>query len=682
MSGLVTHSAHGPVVQLTFANGTDNALDAAVCGALIQALNMALTNPKTEAVVITSKGPVFCAGLDLTWLEQAPLPQELLHLCDLIENAEKPVVMALQGDAIGAGFELALCGHYRVAAPNIRVGLPGISLDLPPVAGATQRLPRLIGAEATLQMLLSGGTITGAALGPVFDAEVSGEFSQGAIRFAMDILAEGRQALSSASRNEGFADPLAFQDSIRNTKERAAKIGPVADGILAAVEAAPLLPFTAGLELEKEFFAEHQSTPRARALRHMLMAEGKLAHRAKTLITSSQSLDHLAIVGGTPLGASLAARCLIDGLSVTYVVTQSETRAEILESIKPFLIDGLKSKGADLQSLDRYFDELETGHDLEACGGTDLVVDASQDKPEQKLRIFEDLGYLLPADTVLACTSSRVPLEDCAEASGRPKQVVGLHFPLPAHNRPVMELCRKHDISTFATSLAAQMSLSMGKSLVEMENIPGQSGATVLVAMWEMTDHLLRHGAGITQIDSAMRALGFAQGPCLALDQRGIRAALLLAKQVYHGVTADLPVLSAMSGEGLLGVRAGAGFYDFSIGMPQENPKAQDLIAGMQKDTRQTPSNQDIQSKIMAAMANAGARLLREGAAKRPSDIDVLMVNGYGVPRNMGGPMQHADTTGLLATKNLLSGTGKALQADPLLLDLIKNGQTFADLNR
>lgn len=683
MSGLVARKAHGSLSQLTFQNGQDNALSASLCLGLMAALDRDLMDPDIAAILILSQGPVFSAGLDLAWLDQDETLPELRQLCAQLETASKPVIMALHGDAIGAAFELALCAHYRIAAPKVRVGLPGITLDLPPVAGASQRLPRLIGAEATLQMLLSGGTITGAALGPVFDAEITADFAEGARQFAMgliaDISAEPPKAPTpSAARIGGFADPFAYQTAIQEAAPRAAAIGQVGRDILASVEAAPLLPFTAGLDLEQDHFAEHVAAPRARALRHMRIAEVKLAHQAQSHISGTQKLDHLAIIGATPTGLSLAARCLLDGLTVTLVAVAAEPLSDIKPRMMPYLADALKLRAEDPAKAADYLEDLEIDTELEACAGSDLVVDASQDKPELKLRIFEDLGYVLPAHTVLASTSSRVPLADCAKASGRPQQLIGLHLPMPVHSRTVMELCQSAEASSFATSLAAQLAQSLNKSLITLDAIPGQSGAALLAAQWEMTDHLLRSGAGITQIDTAMRALGFAQGPCQSLDQRGIRAALLLAKQLHHGITEDLPVLSALSAEGLLGQRAGQGFYDHPA--QTENPKAQELIAALQIPSDR-PSDTEIQSKIMAAMANAGARLLREGIAQTPADIDILMVKGHAVPRALGGPMHAADATGLLACKNQLTGGGTTLTPDPLLLDLIKNGQSFADLN-
>lgn len=683
MPTLVNRRRHGAVEILNMSHGRDNAVSRLLCTQLFTAFDAAISDPEVATILLTASGAHFSHGIDLNWLNEDPSRQELLDLCDRFETSPKPVVAALQGDVLGAGFELALAAHYRLAAPDLRVGFPDITIGLPPICGGTQRLPRFIGAEATLHLMLSGRVVSGAALGPVFDAEISGDFASGAERFAADIADHDTAPIPSADRREGFADPFAYQDAIANLAQVAQSKGQAGMDILQCVEAAPLLPFEAGLDLEFEAFNACMRRDRPAALRHVLIAERRLSQAGELLAQNCARLGHVAILGETSVGIGLAADCLLHAMTVTFVSLATNDTTDTHSRIQSVLDQELQRRRITDRHVEDLIDNLEVSRDLTDCAGADLVIETTYGNRDAKLKTFADLGQILPGHAVLASTSTLVDLTECAEAAGRAQQVIGVHIPSPAQVKPAVELVAGNEASSFAVAAGARFATQLGKMVIAVRNCPGLAAGTILVALWQMADQLLREGASFASIDAAMRDYGFPMGPFQALDLRGLPAALSLALRVTDGSDPKLPVLTSLSEAGFLGKDSGAGFYSYEPGQrsrPVNDAAAQAILALRDEDARDI-SDSEIQLRLAAAMANAGAKLVREEIVERPADIDVLMIKGYGFPRQRGGPLKAADLTGLLSLRNVLNGQTDLLAPDPLLLDLIKNGKQFASLN-
>lgn len=683
MATLVNCRRHGAVEILNISHGRDNAVSRLLCTELTAALQAAIAEPEVAVILLSASGEHFSRGIDLNWLDEDPSRQALLDLCDQIEHSPKPVIAALHGDVLGAGFELALAAHYRLAAPDLRIGFPGITIGLPPICGGTQRLPRLIGAEATLHLMLSGRAVSGAALGPVFDAEITGDFASGAERFAVSLAEQDTTPLPSADRREGFADPFAYQDAVANLKTMAQSKGQAGLDILRCVEAAPLLPFEAGLDLEHEAFNACLRRDRPAALRHVLIAERHLAHVGEQLAQNYAKLGHVAILGETAVGIGLAADCLLHAITVTFVSPATTDIADTHDKIQMVLEQEFQRRRITDVEIEDLIDNLEVSRDVADCAGADLVIETTYGNRDAKLKMFSELGHILPGHAVLASTSTLVDLAECAEAAGRAQQVIGLHIPSPAQVKPAVELVAGAEASSFAVAAGSRFAGQLGKTVIPVRNCPGLAAGTILVALWQMADQLLREGADFAAIDAAMRDYGFPMGPFQALDLRGIPAALALALRVTDGSDPQLPVLTSLSEAGFLGKDSGAGFYNYEPGQRSRpaNGMAIEAIAALRDAGARDVPDVEIQLRLAAAMANAGAKLVRDKVVERPADIDVLMIKGYGFPRHRGGPLKAADLTGLLSLRNVLNGQTDLLVPDPLLLDLIKNGKQFASLN-
>ncbi|MDC0736807.1 enoyl-CoA hydratase-related protein [Cognatishimia sp. SS12] len=668
---------HGPVAILEMHNERDAYVSRSFCASLSDALRRALEDETVAIVLLTDTDGALAQGTDISALSDHPRRGALRLVLDLIEGASKPVVMALKGDALGTGAELVLAGHFRLFAPGARLGFPDIHLGLPPGAGASQRLPRLVGADAALKLLLSGRTVAASRLGPVHDAEIPGDFAHGARLFAEGLVSEDVPPFPVSGRRDGLADPFAFQEALRAHRAQAEELGQAGADILRCVEAALLLPFDAGLTLEDECFQNCADRPRPRALRHLALAERAAQRRAATLAQSGGAGGAIAIIGAGASATTLTARALLAGLDVR-LLDPTQDRAGQMEKDIWLLTqqrEGLVK--ADLA------DQLSMVQSLADCAAADLVLVALDQPAPEVLRVFEELGYLVPGHCVLASASAEVGLEDCAHASGRAPQVIGLH-PLSARNDPTaMMLAHSATTAGFALAAGAGLARDLGLVAVPVTQIDCSPFDLAQLALWQAADRLLRDGASCVSVDAAMRSLGWTQGPFQALDARGLNRALMRARRVIGADDLHLPIVSALAEAGLTGQEAGQGFYsyDAETGRAVPSTAASKIIQAHRDDARQRILTEDIQMRLLAALCNVGAKLVGEGQVSSPAGFDLLMVHGGGVPRALGGPMQAADAAGLLRIRNALVGTAPLLMPQELLSQLIKNGQRFADLN-
>ncbi|MGH1465051.1 MAG: enoyl-CoA hydratase-related protein [Cognatishimia sp.] len=687
---MVAFHSLGPVGQIAFSNGHVNTISKSLCIQLKDALETAAGDPDVSVILLAPSGPFFAYGLDVVWLRSEEPLKELSALCSALESCEKPVVAALQGSAFGAGAEIALACHYRIAAPDVRFGFPDVQIGISPAGGATQRLPRLIGAELSLRLLLSGQATSAANLNTVFDAIIEGEFADGAVRFARALAEQAAGPNPTCDRQDGFSDPFEFQRQIADMRRVAEDRGFVATSILQCVEAAALLPFSAGLDLEEESYVDCAKSDLSRSLRHVQMVETRAGEVTDRLAKPCRQIETLAVVGPGAQGVNLAVTSALTGIKVSYVALERAQIEPIQKAVSSILDQELAQRNLGNEVRSAALQKLDFTADSQVCADADLVLVTELQDRVHSLALFEAVGKRIPAHVVLASVSGMADVAASAEASGRPKQCIGLLFPFPTQTKPIAELIVTEASAPFAEAAGARFVQQLGKVAIKTKFVPGVVGGALMTAYWQAADQLLRDGASFASIDAAMRDFGFAMGPFQALDLGGISDALALSKRVL-GARSDVPkpieILEKMTAQGFEGHRNRVGFYQYESDETAHLPHAAAIkLAQEMRDGRgESLSKSAIQMRCVGAMANAGAVLINDGNVDCPADIDAAAILGLGFPRSKGGPMFAADQFGVLKLRNALASAKdpSGFLAPSALFDtLIKNGQRFDALNQ
>jgi len=688
MTQLLEYSVEGGVAVLSMNHPPTNALAAELRAALYDAVQVALADKMVGAIALLGRGAEFSAGRDYSELGKTIAHPNLAELCDAIEAAGKPVVAGLSGAVMGGGLELAWACHYRVALSSAKVAMPEVALGVMPGAGGTQRGPRLLGADTALNILLSGVLMpitSGEVLGMV-DEIVEGDLHEATLLFALNCIAKYKPARRSSEATGGIDDFDAFQAGVNKWEKRIDSRGQdAALAILECVKAAPLLPFEVGLEFERERYEELVSSDQSRALRHVALAERRAArlpelHQAAARPVKSMGL----VVGADRVGADLALAALQNGLSVVLTaqvpaaleIAQRRIEAAFQRMVTSGRIEDVDSRNA--------LARLRVESDFVALCHADLVIEAVGQGREISRQIAAQLDGVVKEDTVLAVHDPAAQIGPVAQATGSPQDVVGLYVPnLHLRTSGAEVAVGKSSGPQAVATLFAALS-ALGFLPVRAQTYNGLIGQNVMGACIRAAEDLVRLGADPYEIDRVMHAWGFSLGPFQIADALGLNAPGLRTAQA--GIST---VLYRMGREGRGAQR---GWYQYS----QENPfgaaDADTLrIAQATTDDEARPVSKidlrdvDVHKTCLAAMANAGARLLRMGVAAKPSDIDVAMIHGFGFPRWRGGPMLAGDDQGLVDLRNHLrtmAAQGDAFwKPEPLFDTLIKNGRGFGALN-
>lgn len=693
----LVHAATGEgVAILEIDNPPVNAIGARLRAALHEAVVRAEADPEVRVIVIRAAGRTWPAGSDIREFGQ-PITRPILpELNDRIAACTKPVIAALHGSALGGGLELALAAQYRVASRGTRLGFPEVGLGILPGAGGTQRAPRLIGAEAALAMMLSGKPVEAAEAERIglIDAAVEGDAGEAALALAADYLVRGADALPARAPERGFADrPRYFAAVAEARKVAAAEPLPAPARIVDAVEAAILLPAESGHAFERAAFEDLVATPEAAGLRAAFFAERQAA-RFPEADHPPRRVEAVGIVGGGLMGSGIAQVMLQAGLSVTLVERDGDALARALGRIaaaqERAVAKGRMTEAARAEEWAR----LDGATELAVLAHCDLAIEAVFEDEAVKRQVMADLARVLRPGAILATNTSYLDVDALAEATGRPSDVVGLHFFSPA---PVMRLLevvvgRATAPDVVATGLA--LARRAGKVAVRAGVCDGFIGNRMLTAYRTAADFLLEDGATPGQVDRAMRAYGFALGPYQVLDLAGLEISWARRKRLAP--TRDparryVAIGDRLCEAGRIGQKSGAGYYRYPEGARQgvEDPEVLALIEAERARkgiVAQPVTDDEIRDRCLAAMANEGARIVAEGIAQRPSDIDAAMIFGFGFPRHRGGPMHAADAVGPALMRQRLMGYAALddawfWQPAPLWDELIKTGGRFADLN-
>ena len=675
----------GEIAVVTADNPPVNALKHEVRAGLAEGLKHAREDTGVKAVVIACAGRTFFAGADITEFGKPPRAPSLHDVIAAIEAMPKPVVAALHGTALGGGFELALACHFRIAVPAARVGLPEVKLGLLPGAGGTQRLPRLVGPEKALEMIVTGEPIGAAEarVGGIIDEIVEGDLTAAAIDFARRVVREGRPLRLVRDRDEkligeGFAD--AAEALTRRLRGRDA---PAA--CIEAVRNAIVLPFDEGLKREAELFGRLVGGDQSKAQRHIFFAEREAAKIPDMPeATRSRPIAQGAVIGAGTMGGGIAMCFANAGIPVTIVETGRDLLQKGLDRVAANYHTSVSRGGLDASEMERRIGLISGVTELDAIAGADVVVEAVFEEMDVKKRVFADLDRIAKPSALLATNTSTLDVNEIARVTARPQEVAGLHFFSPANVMRLLEIVRGAQTSFEALATAIALGRRLGKVPVTVGVCYGFVGNRMLARRSVETERLLLEGALPQQVDTAVTAFGFPMGPCAMMDLAGLDVGWRIRK----GRGEQALIEDALCEAGHYGQKTGKGYFRYEAGSraPLPDPEIERVILETSSRlgiNRRPITEDEIAERMILPMINEGARILDEGIASRPGDIDVIWVYGYGWPVWRGGPMYFADRLGLAHIRDRLAfyadrSRDETLRPAPLLRKLADEGRGFA----
>ncbi|MFM0066606.1 3-hydroxyacyl-CoA dehydrogenase NAD-binding domain-containing protein [Paraburkholderia aspalathi] len=696
---VVTRELRGKVLLVTIDHAPVNALSADVRRGLLAAIEAADADKAVEAVLIVGAGRNFIAGADIREFGKPPVPPSLPDVCNRIEACSKPVVAAIHGAALGGGLEVALAAHYRLAVNGAKLGLPEVQLGLLPGAGGTQRTPRLIGAQAALDLILSGRHASAKealALGLIDRFGSSDDILAEGLAYAQELLAAHapvRRTRDAAALSDRAASLAAVATARAETAKKSRGLfSPLK--IVDAVEAAIEQPFEEGLRLERKLFLECIDSPQRAGLIHAFFAEREVLKAPETRDTKPRALNKIGVVGGGTMGAGIAVAVLDAGLPVTMIERDDASLARGRAHIEK-VYDGLIAKGR--MSAEKKADVMtrwQGSTSYDALADTDLVIEAVFEDLSVKKAVFAELDRVCKPGAVLATNTSYLDIDAIAASISRPADVIGLHFFSPANIMKLLEVVVPKQVSADVVATAFELAKKLRKTPVRAGVCDGFIGNRVLAVYRSAADAMMEDGASPYQIDAAVRAFGFPMGPFQVVDLAGgdIGWAARKRRAATRNPNARyVQIADRLCERGWFGQKTGRGFYLYPEGSRSgaPDPEVEAIIDAERERAGITPrtfTDEEIMRRYMAAMINEGANVVHEGIALRPLDVDVTFLYGYGFPRYRGGPMKYADSVGLATVLADIREFAKEdplfWRASPLLVDLVERGADFASLNQ
>jgi len=700
MDKLVNLSTQNGVAVITINNPPVNALSPGVPEGLIEALDAAEKDPSARAIVIIGGGRTFIAGADIKELELAASgrgsgPPEFHGTLARIEDSSKPVVMAIHGTALGGGNEVAMAGHYRVAVPDAQIGQPEVNLGIIPGAEGTQRLPRLVGVAAAVDLCVSGKPIRAPEalkLG-LIDRVIDGDLLAGAVAFASEIADQGgalrkTRELTDKLGSE-FVDASIFaagRDQARKTRRNMMAPLKAVD----AIEAAATLPFDEGCKKEREIFEECIASDQARALIHAFFSEravAKIPDIPKE--TAIYNIRQAAIIGAGTMGGGIAMACANAGILVLLKEVEQAALDRGVATIRKNYENSVKKGRFSQEVMDQRMALIHPQLTYDGFEQADLIIEAAFESMELKKRIFGEIDKIAKSDCVLASNTSTLDIDAIASATARPQMVIGLHFFSPANVMRLVEIVRGKATGREVVATALALAKKLGKVGVVVGNCRGFVGNRMMLPYMREAQFLVEEGATPEQVDCALTNFGMAMGIFAVDDMGGIDLAWRVRQEYRHlekpGVRMPL-VLEKLFHLGRYGQKTGAGWYRYDENRkPIADPEVHALIENTAREggvPRRHISDDEIIERCVYIMINEGAKILEEGYALRAADIDVIYLTGYGFPAYRGGPMWYADTVGLKQVRDRIrefhEKHGEFWEPAPLLAKLADEGETFA----
>ena len=695
---LVQTQQQGPVLVVSINNPPVNALGQGVRAGLLAAVEQLEQDAALKAMLIVGQGKAFIAGADIREFGKPPMAPALPDVLNRMETGSKLVVAAIHGPALGGGLEVAMATHFRVALAGAKLGLPEVNLGLLPGAGGTQRSPRLMGVKAATELMLSGQHLSAkAALAAgLVDQLAEGDDPLAAgLAYVNELLARGvppRRTRDLAIADKAAA--LAELDAIalESVKKTRGLFSPAK--IIECVRAAVELPFEQGLKRERELFLECLNSPQRQGLVHAFFAERETAKIPEAKAAAPRALASIAVIGGGTMGAGITVSALDAGLSVVMVERDAESIARGQKNVEK-VYDGLIARGrmtaeAKAATMARY--TPSTSYD--AIKHVDLVIEAVFEDIEVKKAVFKELDRVCKSGAVLATNTSYLDIDAIAAVTSRPQDVIGLHFFSPANIMKLLEIVVPSKVAPDVVVTSFELAKRMKKVPVRAGVCDGFIGNRILSVYREAANYVLEDGASPYDIDAAVRGFGYPMGPFQVSDLAG--GDIGWATRKRKAATRDpkaryVEVADRIAERGWYGQKTGRGWYLYPEGARtgQDDPEVLAIVDAERKKKGITPrafSHDEIMRRYMAAMVNEGAKVLEEGIALRPLDIDVTFLFGYGFPRWRGGPMKWADMQGLDKVLADIQEFAKedALFWQPaaLLQKLVAEGKNFDSLNQ
>jgi 3-hydroxyacyl-CoA dehydrogenase len=701
----VDYAVQQAVAVITLNNPPVNGLGLSTRVALTNALARALADVSVNAIVITGAGKAFSGGADIAEFNspKAFAEPHLLSVIHAVESATKPVVAAVHTVCMGGGLELAMGCHYRIAAPGCQMALPEVKLGLLPGAGGTQRLPRALGVESALNMIVSGERVKSELLyllpgQKLFDrmATSTDTLLAQAIAYATEVAESHAQGqalpllrLLSCSHPQGDG----YFQFARNMLKGTARHFPAPIKCIDAVQAATLRKFSDGMAFERETFLNLMSTSESRALRHLFFAE-RAAAKVPDLPpnTALRDINRAAVIGAGTMGSGIAMSFLNASLPVALLESTQEALDRGVATIRSNYEAQVKKGKLKADKFAGRMALLKPTLLYDDLVDADLVIEAVFEDMAVKETVFKALDRVMKSGAILASNTSMLDLNQLAAFTQRPRDVVGLHFFSPAHVMKLLEVVRGDQTAPDVLATVLGLAKKIKKTAVVSGVCDGFIGNRMVDHYLRQAGFLLDEGCTPAQVDRALETFGFAMGPFRMIDLAGNDISWAIRKRRYqerpdmrYSKTADL-----LCERGRFGQKVGAGWYDYLPGTRDAHPSpvVLQMIEAHRAQLGITPrkvSDEEIVQRLVLALVNEGARILEEGIANKASDIDIVYIYGYGFPVHRGGPMAYANELGLfnvvLAMHRLAlnpQDDASFWQPAPMLLKLVADGKTFS----
>ena len=689
------YTTRGAVAVITLDNPPVNGLGYELRSGIVAGLDRAAADPAVKAIVLVGAGKAFSGGADIKEFNSPrALAEPTLHtVIRAAEQSPKPVVVAIHAVCMGGGLELALGCHYRVASPGAQMALPEVKLGLLPGAGGTQRLPRVVGVETAVNMIVSGTPVPSEKLAgtKLFDAIIEGDLLDGAVAFATKV-ADVRPL--PLVRNIALVDPRApgFLAVARNTVAAIAKDYPAPRKCVDAVEVAATRPFEEGLAWERDAFLALIQTPESRALRHAFFAE-----RAASKIpdvpedTPTRPIRSAAVIGAGTMGGGIAMNFANAGIPVTMLEVKQEALDKGLAVIRKNYEGSAKKGKITAAQVEERMALLRPTMDYAALGQADIVVEAVFEDMAVKEKVFRQLDEVMKPGAILATNTSTLDVDRIASFTRRPQDVIGTHFFSPANVMKLLEIVRGKQTGKDVLATVMGLSKKLKKTGVVSGVCDGFIGNRMLHGYLNQCLSLLAEGALPQQVDRALEKWGFVMGPFRVSDLAGNDIGWYIRKRHYaeHPDEPRQIIADKVCELGRFGQKTGSGWYRYEAGKRDAlpDPVVEEIVLAGSKEmgiTRRKIGNDEIVERCVYALVNEGARILEEGIAARASDIDMVYLTGYGFPVYRGGPMRSADEAGLFNVVRSMARYAALPHADrefwkpaPLLARLAAEGKSF-----
>ncbi|MEO1115926.1 MAG: 3-hydroxyacyl-CoA dehydrogenase NAD-binding domain-containing protein [Pseudomonadota bacterium] len=690
INDVVSIERQGPVALVALNNPPVNAASHAVRSGIWKAIETLQEDETVKVIALYGEGRTFIAGADIREFGKPPQDPWLPDLCNFIEDSKTPVVCVLHGTTLGGGLEVALASHVRVALPGTRVGLPEVTLGILPGAGGTQRAPRLAGIAASLDLITSGKPVSAET---ALDQGLVDRIDTGTPR---DVAVAAAQDLLNGKLTARRTCDLPVEenaDAVAAMRAKLAKTQPLLFSPHKCVDAveASLLPRDDGLKEERRLFNECMDSPQRAGLIHAFFAERAVAKVPEASATP-RDVQNIGVIGGGTMGSGIATAALLAGFDVT-MTERDQAGLDRGKATITSNLDGAVKRGK-LTSEARetiLSQKLSTATDLAALAGADLIIEAVFEDMGVKREIFETLDKVARPGAVLASNTSYLDVNQIAAATSRPQDVVGLHFFSPAHIMRLMEVVVADKTGTDAVATGFALAKKLKKIAVRSGVCDGFIGNRIMTFYKKAADYMMMDGASPEEIDRAITGFGFAMGPYQVADLAGLdiswaankrRAATRPAEERY------IPIADEICEQGWFGRKTGQGFYVYDTDGARPNPEALAIIDAERAKAGVTPrsfSEDEIVSRFVTAMILEATRVLEEGIALRPVDIDAVFLFGYGFPRFRGGPMHAADQVGAAELVRRIETYAQEdsyyWQVPALLRKRAEDGGTFAEMN-